>query len=81
LHRGIRAKHYRWTDQNGISKCFSNSQFALTALSDIQRLRSSIGTDPQNMNEPFDPRLLRLSRDPFGGLDMDGMERSKRIGN
>jgi hypothetical protein len=44
-------------------------------------LRSSIGTDPQNMNEPFDPRLLRLSRDPFGGLDMDGMERSKRIGN
>ena len=27
------------------------------------------------MNEPFDSSSLRLSRDPLGGLDVDGMER------
>jgi hypothetical protein len=27
------------------------------------------------MNESFDSASLRLSRDPFGGLDMDGMKR------
>ena len=27
------------------------------------------------MNEPFDPALLCLSRDPSGRLDMDGMKR------
>jgi hypothetical protein len=73
--RIIWAKHDRWTDQNSISKCFSNRQFALTALSDIQRLRASIGTNSRNMNEPFDSASLRLSRDAFGGLDMDGMKR------
>jgi hypothetical protein len=43
--------------------------------SDIQRLRASIGTNPRNMNEPFDSASLHLSRDPFGRLGMYGMKR------
>jgi hypothetical protein len=71
----IRAKHDRWTDQNGISKGFPNRQFAFAALSDIERWRARIGTNPRNMNEPFDPASLHLSRHPSGRLDMDGMKR------
>jgi len=29
------------------------------------------------MNEPFDSGSLRLSRDPLGSLDVDGMKRLK----
>ena len=73
--RIIRPKHDRWADQNGIGKGLPNRQFAFAALSDIERWRTGIGTDPRNMNEPFDSSSLRLSRDPLGGLDVDGMER------
>ena len=73
--RIIQPKHNRWADQNGISKGLPNRQFAFAALSNIERWRAGIGTNPRNMNEPFDSRSLRLSRDPLGGLDVDGMER------
>jgi hypothetical protein len=33
------------------------------------------GPNPRNMDEPFDSRSLRLSRDPLGRLDVDGMKR------
>ena len=33
-----------------------------------------IGTNPRNMNKPFDSSLPRLSRDPLSSLDMDGMK-------
>jgi hypothetical protein len=72
--RVIRPKHDRWVDQNGIGKGDPNRQFALTALSDIKRLRAGIGTNPRNMNEPFDSGSLRLSRDPLGRRDVDGMK-------
>src|SRR5258705_240763 len=36
---------------------------------------SGIGADPRNMDEPFDSRSLRLSCDPLGRLDVDGMKR------
>ena len=71
----IRPKHDRWTDQNGISKGLPNRQFALTALSDVDRSRAGIGADPRNMDESFDPRSLCLSRNPLGSLDVDGMKR------
>jgi hypothetical protein len=34
-----------------------------------------IGTNPRNMDEPFDSASLRLSRDALGRLDVDGMKR------
>ena len=49
------------------------------ALSDIERLRAGIGTDPRNMDEPFDPGSLRLNCDPMGRLDMDGMKRLRSV--
>ena len=73
--RIIRPKHDRWADQKGISKDLPNRQFALTALSDVERLRAGIGTDPRNMDESFDPGSLCLSRDPLGSPDVDGMKR------
>jgi len=73
--RVIRPKHDRWADQNGIGKGHSNRQFAFAALSDIERVRAGIGTDPRNMDEPFDSGSLRLSCDPLGRLDVDGMKR------
>src|SRR6516164_4079883 len=73
--RIIRPKHNRWADQNRISKGLPNRQFAFAALSDIERCRVGIGTNPRNMNEQFDAGALRLSRDPLGGLDVDGVER------
>jgi hypothetical protein len=36
-----------------------------------------IGTNARNMNEPFDSGSPRLSRDPLGRLDVDGMKRLK----
>jgi len=73
--RIIRPKHDRRADQNGIAKGLSNRQFAFAALSDIERLRVGIGTDTGNVDEPFNSGSLRLSRDPLGRLDVDGMER------
>jgi hypothetical protein len=73
--RIIRPKHDRRADQKGIIKGLPNRQFALTALSDVERLRARIGTDPRNMDESFDPGSLCLSRDPLGSLDVDGMKR------
>ena len=60
---------------NRISKGRPNRQFAFATLSDVKRLRAGIGTDPRNMDEPFDPGSLRLSCDPLGRLDVDGMKR------
>jgi len=64
--RIITPKHDRWADQNSFSKGFPNRQFALAALSDIERLRTGIGTDTRNMNELFDSGSLGLSRDLLG---------------
>jgi hypothetical protein len=71
----IRPKHDRRADQNRISKGRPNRQFAFATLSDVRRLRAGIGTDPRNMDEPFDPGSLRLSCDPLGRFDVDGMKR------
>jgi hypothetical protein len=73
--RVIRPKHDRWADQNGIGKGHPNRQFAFATLSDIERVRAGIGSDPRNMDEPFDSGSLRLSCDPLGRLDVDGMKR------
>jgi len=75
VRNGSSGPNDRWADQNGISKGLPNRQFALTALSDIKRLRAGIGPNPRNMDEPFDSSSLRLSRDPLGRLDVDGMKR------
>jgi hypothetical protein len=42
-------------------------------------LRAEIGTHPRNMDEPFDPGSLRLSCDPLGRLDVDGMKRLRSV--
>jgi hypothetical protein len=73
--RIIRPKHDCWADQKCISKDLPNRQFALTALSDIKRLRAGIGADPRNMDKSLDPGSLCLSCDPLGSLDVDGMKR------
>ena len=44
--RIIRPKHDCRADQNGIGKGLPNRQFAFAALSDIERFRAVIGTDP-----------------------------------
>jgi hypothetical protein len=73
--RIIRPKHDRRADQNSVCKGRPDRQFALPPLSDIERLRAGIGTDPRYMDEPFDSGSLRLSCDPSGRLDVDGMKR------
>ena len=75
----IQPKHDRRADDNGIGKGLPNRQFAFAALSDIERLRAEIGTHPRNMDEPFDPGSLRLSCDPLGRLDVDGMKRLRSV--
>jgi hypothetical protein len=73
--RIVQPKHDRRPDHNGISKAYSNCQFAFAALSDIEGWRAGVGTYPRNMNEPFDSGSLRLSRDPLSRFDVDGMKR------
>ena len=73
--RIIRPKHDRWADQNGIGEGRPNRQFAFATHSNVKRLRAGIGTDPRNMDEPFDAGSLHLSSDPLGRLNVDGMKR------
>ena len=47
------------------------------ALSDIERLRAGIGTDPRNVDEPFDFGSLHLSGALLGRLDVDGIQNVK----
>jgi len=72
--RVVRSEHHRRADDKCIGEFRVDRPFAFAALSDVVGWRGGVGTDPRNVNKPFDSRPAGLGCDPLSRLDVNGMK-------
>lgn len=72
--RVVRSEHHSRADDKCIGEFRTDRAFAFTALSDVTEWRCGVGTDPRNVNKPFDSSPVGLGCHPLSRLDVNGVK-------
>ena len=72
--RVVRSEHHSRADDKCIGEFRADRPFAFAALSDVVGWRGGIGTDPRNVNKPFDSSPASLGCYKLSRLDMNGVK-------
>jgi hypothetical protein len=67
-------EHHGWANDGGIGKGGPDRQLPFTPVADIRGAGVRIGSDPRDMDEPFNARTLRLACDLPGCFHMQRLE-------
>ena len=73
--RVVRSEHHSRADDHCIGEFSTDRPFTFAALSDVVGWRGGVGTDPRNVNKPFDPSPAGLGCYKLGRLDVNGVKR------
>lgn len=73
--RVVRSEHHGRADDKCIGEFRADRPFTFAALSDVEGWRGGVGTDPRNVNKPFDSRPVGLGCHKLSRLDVNGVKR------
>ena len=72
--RVVRSEHHSRADDHCIGEFSTDRPFTFAALSDVVGWRGGVGTDPRNVNKPFNSGPAGLGRYKLSRLDVNGVK-------